>query len=191
MSDAFNSRVRSSDNGLALRVITLTACIFGCVVLYTVLNDGARADTNNSAAVPKTRAVVQAPTIVGVSMSQYAALAEKVSALEDRASALEGENHFLREELSALTGQGGAIELLIGHVRRIDGQGQALRIELSDALSGSYGEVDSVSALAPSARHQLVTRDEGAAPSVTPRMSDSIVPTMRPVEAPPEEGEID
>lgn len=188
MSDGFAIRTRSSGLTVVWRVLAVVTLLGGGGAVYSASMGGAHANPSDTGAASSRSGVKTVAKPAMVSMSTFGTLAVKVASQQKQIDALSAENRYLRGELDALMGPGGVIEQVIGHVRRIDGQGQALRLELVDALidepTGPVGRYDTdASARAPSARHQLVTKSAGAAPGVTARMSDP-VPTMRPVAEP-------
>ncbi len=101
----------------------------------------------------------------------------QIAFLQRELTTLSRDNARLGEEVDALTRENGIIDVLIAHLRRIDGEGQALRRELGGLLTSetSLPGMDSSRSLsAPGARHQIVSRGSGTLPPVSPRMSDAL-----------------
>ena len=114
----------------------------------------------------------------------------QIEAMEKRIAVLQLRNAQLQNEIAILVQPNGVIDQMTGHIRRLDGQGQALRMELVDLLQGPVpAPGDKLSLIAEravvpdggAARHQIVTRAAGIPPDVTPRMSDVPLPPRQTV----------
>lgn len=187
MANGRSVRPESSDLGLLLRTAAFAGVVAVGVGSYSLLTKDAKATTGSSGETARSNQTVQQARPRVVSMEAFSKVAMKVAALESRQRTLEAENSRLKAEINGLVGSNGVLPQVIGHIRRLDGQGQALRSEIAIAfgvIDGDRFDDERVAVASDpirrGARHQIVTKAAGALPPVTARITDPVVPKMRP-----------
>lgn len=102
-------------------------------------------------------------------------LQRELGALRKELYNLRADNASLRSEVTTLTSQNGVVDMIIGHLRELKAQDQAI-LGMIQPASDSYAHEQDESGpempeggLQGTARHQIVTPKEKAPPLPTPR----------------------